>query len=45
MIVMAYVKTRLDFYIFISVSGILGILICIHSLKFEYKHEKLEILR
>ncbi|CDW83344.1 major facilitator superfamily protein [Stylonychia lemnae] len=45
MIIMAFVKSRFEFYAFISITGTLGILICYYSLKFDYKNEKLDVLR
>ena len=45
MLLESMVKSRTDYFLFITTTGILGILICLHSLKFEYKYDKLELLR
>jgi MFS family permease len=41
----AFVKTRGEFFVFQLTMGIIGILCCASSLAFEYKHDKLEIMR
>eukprot|EP00347_Sterkiella_histriomuscorum_P023914 403332950 len=45
LIIEAFIKTRTDYFIFIALTGVIGVAICAHSLKFEYKHDKLDILR
>lgn len=45
LIIEAFIKTRTHYFVFITLTGIIGVIICAYSLKFDYKHDKLDILR